>query len=165
MCIKSNDDRFFSSLCFEKLRRGLWWEEMEEELCCVGCQSEDAEVEGSQPVSPCCACSNDCFLEIPQPPYDCQLVAVKEEQSLTSFRGLKCRQCCTGVGDCSGAADAGWHRWSWGRSQASCSSSRGSVSSLGAYFAAGCISASCVITLSDTWTVERCVLIAGRQNL
>jgi len=46
MCIKSNDDRFFSSLCFEKLRRGLWWEEMEEELCCVGCQSEDAEVEG-----------------------------------------------------------------------------------------------------------------------
>lgn len=111
MCIKHNDDRFFSSLCFEKLRRGLWWEEMEEELCCVGCQSEDAEVEGSQPVSPCCACSNDCFLEIPQPPYDCQLVAVKEEQSLTSFRGLKCRQCCTGVGDCSGAADAGWHRW------------------------------------------------------
>lgn len=52
-----------------------------------------------------------------------------------------------------------------GRSQASCSSSRGSMSSLGAYFAAGCISASCVITLSDTWTAQRCVLIAGRQNL
>lgn len=51
----------------------------------------------------------------------------------------------------------------WGCSQA-CSSSMGSVWSPGAYFATGCISASCVITLNDTWMAERC-FVAGRQNL
>lgn len=95
----------------------------------VGCQSEDAEAKGSQPVSPCCTCSNDCFFEIPQPHYNSKVVTVKGEQSLSSFRCLRCRQCAalgweTAVVLQMRAADAGG---AWGCSQASCSSSRGSV--------------------------------------